>query len=251
MQRIWTITGIAALVACIGAGAAVASWRVSSDADRVDAAEDLRVRTEDRDAVAEDVERAEDYLEKQERSLGRSAVPVRDEDVFAPKGVSENLLTGELAIGDFEDVFVDEGIVLTGIDAKEVDEIPLRDVDTIPPKPRPPFKAEAGYRLVQVDLRVTNRSGDGADPACGLAGSFNGQAFDDSGERALLLQESYAAVGTYPGSCGAGLADGESARIRLGVGLKEGDKLAALQFAFLGEGGSDGVTQVLVFDEPV
>lgn len=251
MQRTWIITAVAAAILAVGTAVAVGSWRASNDADRAEATRDLQVRREDRDVVAEDVERAEAYLEGQQRSLGSSAMPVRDEEVAAPKGVSESILTGDLAIADFEDVLVDEGIVLRGLEAKEVDEIALRDEATVPPRPRPPFKPRDGYRLVQVDLQVINRSGDGADPACGIAGSFNSAAIDDSGERGLIINESYATTGTYPGSCNYGLADGETGKIRLAVGLKDGDKLAALQFAFLGEGDSDGTTQVLVFDEPV
>ncbi len=252
MRTLGSSSLLLALVAFAVVGLGVGAWRVSSDAARSDAARDLERAREDRDAVQDDVDRSASYLTGLKSSLGRSAMPVRSDGVEAPKGVSESLFTGDLVIGDFKDVFVDEGIVIRGIDAKEVEEIALRPVDTLPPKPRPPFRAESDdLRLVQVDLFLTNRTGDGADPACGLAGSFNGRAVLESGESGAMLQESYATTATYPTSCGAGIADGASGKVRLGIGMRKDDRLAALTFAFLGEGDSDGVTQVMVFDEPV
>ena len=66
----------------------------------------------------------------------------------------------------------------------------------------------------------------------------------------VTASENYAIAATYPGSCGDGIADGETGLVRMAFGVPEDRKLAALEFSYLGED-SDSMTQALVFEKPV
>ena len=251
----WRVIVIAAVAAALVVGAATSQAVVSASGDVERAREQERSAERSRDQVRGDVRTLEERLAEYEQLLGWDPTPVRTEPVELPEGVSANLLTGDLAVGDFRDVFIDEGIVLRGVSAKEVDEVPLQDVDTYPPKPQPPLKVRKGYRFVHVLLQVRNRSGDAADPGCGMGASIANHAYDDQGEP-LSMSKAYEDADTYAEACGDGIADGATAPVAFTVELPEDRTLAALQFSFLGDGddddsGSDGVTQTLVFADPV
>lgn len=243
---------VLAVVACLVTASSVAS----SNQDAKDAIAERKLKESDRNAVRDDVRGQEKYLRDFKASLGLSAIPVRG-IVEAPLGMSENLLTGEFMVGDFHDLFVDEGIVLTGVSAEEVKQIANRPAGTLPPKPQAPSRIKAGYRLIKVTIRVTNRSGMATDPGCGMDGDFGSYVYDDAGSRGGYLRPSYDNVGTYLTSCNDGLADGASGNVVLGVGVSDKHKLKALSFRFLNDNdawddkGELGTTKVLVFDEPV
>lgn len=238
-------------VLAVGAAFAVGGYAVSSNEEWTAAADRRITREDDRDAIRADVAKQEQHLREVGASIGGDPIPVHDEPLEYPKGTDETVLGGDSAIGDFTDVFVDEGIVLQGISAKEVKALPRRPLGTLPPRPQSPITPKAGSRLVAVTIRITNRSGDGADPGCGFGSELSTYAYNTDGERVQITNE-YSIVGTYPTSCGAGIADGASADIVLGVGMKEGEQLKALQFTFLGgDGGSDDYAPLLVLDKPV
>ncbi|MCW2926574.1 MAG: hypothetical protein JWM86_542 [Thermoleophilia bacterium] len=139
-------------------------------------------------------------------------------------------------------VGIDEDVAWKVTGVREVTRGARRPTDSRPPRPRPPVTlAQPGDRLVEVHMRVRNRSGATADPACGLAGFIGMDAIMVDDDAIADILEAPFSAGTYLGSCGNGIPDGAAGDIVAYFGIRGDDRMLGTRNSY-GSGKETGVT---------